>query len=44
MLLSNWSKTVKQNDCSSTAHWFFESAIRYLGKNVLLSVDICFEL
>ena len=36
MPLSYWSKTVKQNDCSSIFLLFFESANRYLGQKCLL--------
>ena len=36
MPLSHWLKTVKQDDCSSTVYWFFESANHYLGTKCLL--------
>ena len=37
MPLSHWSKTVKQNDRSSTVHWFFESAHLCLRTKCLLN-------
>ena len=36
MPLSYWSKTVKQNDCSSNVYWFFESAYCYLVKKMFV--------
>ena len=40
MLLSHWSKTLKQNGCSSSVHWFLNQPTAIKEKHVYTSVDI----